>query len=404
MQSQGPIAPWNYPFLVERARQQLGGRSSEDMAKYFSVSNCLNGLSLLFKRLYGIQMVDTGPPPEERLWHPSVKKFTVTEETGEVLGHLYCDLFTRRGKVSPVGLFTVQGSRHCDPEHIQKPVVVLSTNYSTQELTHSEVVDLFHEMGHAMHSMLAQTNYQSTSGTRCTMDFVEIPSTIMERFAWDYRVLKTFAFNQYGEILPEVLLEVAIHERRMFSGLALQQKILQASVDQVYHSTDYERLGGTSEAWRRTQEELGCSIPYVPNTSPELHFEHLECYGGTYYTYLWCDALAGHIYDVLFREDPFSRQAGDRFRERLLAHGGGQNPWHLVVDTLGYQPSLVDLVDSVFRSLMDAKRVGFVNYTDAANNAKSNKEDDDGWSLTSRGGSFTSSDASASPPATFGSQ
>lgn len=224
------------------------------------------------------------------------------------------------------------------------PIVVLMLNFSLPRwsnptfLTPNMVDNLFHEMGHAMHSMLARTKYQHISGTRCSTDFAEVPSILMEYFASDYRVIQLFARHyQTNEPMPHEMLQKLCASKRLFTASETQLQIFYAALDQVYHNK-YPLEGSTTEVLAWIQNKY-YGLPYVENTAWQLRFSHLVGYGAKYYSYLVSRALAHLIWQIYFQNDPLDRTQGEKYRMECLAHGGGKHPRKLISDYLGLCPS-----------------------------------------------------------------
>jgi len=182
--------------------------------------------------------------------------------------------------------------------------------------------------------MLARTKFQNISGTRCKVDFVETPSLLMEYFCRDYRVVKKFAKHfQTGEVLPAYLLKTLLESKDQFSALEMQNQIFYSMVDQTYHGPGAGSLD-TTKTFESLQQRY-YPIKYAANTAWQTNFTHLYGYGGGYYSYLSCKGFASQIWATCFSEDPLSRQAGERYRREILAHGGGKNPEDMIQAMLG---------------------------------------------------------------------
>ncbi|CAL1695003.1 unnamed protein product [Somion occarium] len=325
------------------------------------------GLSRLFRNLYGVTLRLSDVASGE-VWHSDVRKLEVVDEKDGTLGWIYADLFARRGKPSGAAHYTVRCSRRTDDDDeagdnafirndgdrhaveiarsfdsahraripgqegmYQPPVVVLVCEFTRPSprsgptiLAWHEVLTLFHEMGHAMHSMIGRTEYQNVSGTRCATDFVELPSILMEHFLNSPTVLSLFDIN------GNPIRQAANHHEDPCRSIDTHTQILLAALDQIYHSPAvmHEDFDSTA-ALARLYETRGL-IPYVPGTSWQTQFGHLFGYGATYYSYLFDRAIASRVWRNIFSHDPLNRDTGERFKSEVLRHGGAKDPWKMV--------------------------------------------------------------------------
>ncbi|THH11606.1 hypothetical protein EW145_g526 [Phellinidium pouzarii] len=328
-------------------------------------------LSRLFKHLHGITFrpMDTA---QGELWHPDVRKLEVVDEQIGVIGWIYADLFARRGKAGGAAHYTVRCSRRTDDddpgaddipaeymdesikmsmdfekEHrthmrgakgeYQLPVIALlcefvppSTTRGATTLQWYEVQTLFHEMGHAMHSMIGRTEYQNVSGTRCATDFVELPSILMEHFLSSPTVLGLFD-PDHEHSIPRT----GNHHVDPCHSIDTHTQIILASLDQEYHSSLAANPEfNSTQIYAKLQNTKGL-IPFVPGTSWQTQFGHLYGYGSTYYSYLFDRAIASRVWTDVFAADPLSRETGERFKNEVLKYGGGKDPWLMVSNLLG---------------------------------------------------------------------
>lgn len=217
----GPLACWDVPYYTHKAKREWFQYTVSDFAPYLSIGACMEGLNVIFTNLYGIKMehVDVA---EGEIWSPYVYKLAVTHESEGLLGYMYCDLYEREMKPHQDCHFTIRGGKTLSDGSYQMPLVVLLLNlpfprWSTPSLLTPSMMDnLFHEMGHAMHSMLARTKYQHVTGTRCSTDLAEVPSILMEYFAgtlkrrlkWKNKVgfsCKKFHLNCSGKVYRVLL-------------------------------------------------------------------------------------------------------------------------------------------------------------------------------------------------------
>ncbi|CAH7666622.1 putative mitochondrial intermediate peptidase mitochondrial precursor [Phakopsora pachyrhizi] len=379
------IYPWDrdfYAAMVNRARQTA---SSSNLAPYFSVGTCIQGLSRLFSVIYGISFRVESLGPGE-VWHDSVIKVGVFDEKQGRIGTIYCDLFDREGKTRGAAHYTILCSRRTDLDDgsvdyeflepgsepliddiylsrtdcellevpvfrksdqedgtYQRPIVVFSCSFDAPSLTTSQpgllswldVETLFHEMGHAMHSMIGQTDYHNVSGTRCPTDLVELPSILMEHFAASPSVLGLFA-RHYRDDRPIDLKAFDNHlaSQTSFKGLETSAQIVLAALDQHYHTDVVSRKDfDTTREYHAVQDSFGI-LPSVPGTSSQTKFGHLHGYGASYYSYLFDRAIAGQLWEQVFENNPLDRDSGDRYKEEILRWGGGRESWEGVSNIL----------------------------------------------------------------------
>lgn len=348
---------WDVPYYSANYKRGIFNESVMQSMPYFSIGVCMDGLNTIFNELYGVHMqVDTCQAGE--LWHNDVIKLSIIDdETSDLLGHIYCDLFERPMKQHQDCHHTIQGGCHLRDGNYQLPIVVLvlslpdSNDNDPALLTPSMVDNLFHEMGHAMHSMMARTKYQHITGTRCSTDLAEVPSILMEFFASDPRVVSRFArHHATGQAMPEELMTRWIKSKKVFTASETQLQVFYAALDQAYHSASVFANGeSTTDTLARIQAQY-YSIPYVPDTAWQLRFSHLVGYGAKYYSYLVSRAVASAIWTRLFAANPLSRAAGQRYRREVLAPGGGRAAQRIAEDVLSCR---VD-ADFIARSVVES--------------------------------------------------
>ncbi|KAB7495062.1 Mitochondrial intermediate peptidase [Armadillidium nasatum] len=242
--SSRPLAPWDVSFLtgIARYHNMPKGITAETILPYLSLGTVMEGLNDLFIDLFNVSLkVEESLPGE--LWSNDVYKVGVYYNTTERLGYIYCDFFEHHRKANQDCHFTILGGKTLEDGTYQDPVVVLLLNLPNPTwsgpclLSLPMMENLFHEMGHALHSMLARTHYQHVTGTRCSTDFAEVPSILMEYFANDSRVIHRFARHfQTNEKLPLDVIEKILASRYTFASTELQLQTFYAILDQRYHN------------------------------------------------------------------------------------------------------------------------------------------------------------------------
>ncbi|XP_055473325.1 mitochondrial intermediate peptidase [Psammomys obesus] len=349
------LMPWDPPYYSGVIRAERYNIEPSLYCPFFSLGACMEGLNVLFNTLLGITLYAEQPAKGE-VWCDDVRKLAVVHESEGLLGYIYCDFFQRANKPHQDCHFTIRGGRLKEDGSYQLPVVVLMLNlpHSSRDsptlLTPGMMENLFHEMGHAMHSMLGRTRYQHVTGTRCPTDFAEVPSILMEYFSNDYRVVNQFARHyQTGQPLPKAMVSRLCESKKVCAATEMQLQVFYAALDQIYHG-QHPLKKSTTDILMETQEQF-YGLPYVPDTAWQLRFSHLVGYGAKYYSYLMSRAVASMVWKECFLQDPFNRAAGERYRREMLAHGGGKKPMLMVQGMLQKCPSIDDFVDALVSDL-----------------------------------------------------
>ncbi len=377
------VNAWDRDYCRTRMAAQLRSkyRKPDFISAYFSLGTVMQGLSRLFTSLYGVRLVPREISPGET-WNPDVRRLDVIDETEGHIAVLYCDLFAREGKSPNPAHFTLRCSRQISSSEVseaglvssdlspqlaandgmaishspttgtiyQLPVIALICDFHPNLsnpsqptlLSFHDLRTLFHEMGHAIHSILGRTSLQVVSGTRCATDFAELPSVLMEHFAADPDVLNLFARHWETDApLPYEMVAEKLATDRKGQGAETEAQILLAMLDQAYHSSLPLTMEGGFDSTRVFHDvyDQYCSVSEPRETSAQGFFGHLVEYGGTYYSYLFDRAIAGKVWKEIFRggldEGAVSRDAGNRFRKEVLRWGGGRDGWRCVAGLLG---------------------------------------------------------------------
>lgn len=344
------VRPWDRDYYTGKYLQlnPSNAPSAKEISSYFTLGNVIQGLSDLFQHIYGIKL-EPAIADEGETWSPDVRRLNVISEEEGIIGIIYCDLFERSGKTSNPAHFTVCCSRqiypnetdfstiqlgeNADGSFFQLPVISLVCNFAPIPIASkkslcflqlSEVETLFHEMGHAMHSMLGRTHMQNISGTRCATDFVELPSILMEHFAKDIRILTRIGKHyETGETVEPDMLQSFMRTTNFLQNCETYSQAKMAMLDQSFH--DEEVISNIDnydvvKNYQALERRLKVLVDDQSNWCGR--FGHLFGYGATYYSYLFDRTIASKIWYALFEDDPYSRKNGDKFKKHLLKWGG----------------------------------------------------------------------------------
>ncbi|KAG5436942.1 hypothetical protein PCANB_001352 [Pneumocystis canis] len=355
------INAWDKDFYLNLEKRRSSLLEKDSIMSYLSIGVVIQGLSTLFTKLYGVRFVHSEVYPGE-IWHPSVRKLDVFSDEDHI-GVIYCDLFSRPGKQSGAAHYTVRCSRRIDddvliqgessPEYYnnptfrssgklyQLPIIVLVCDFGQISergpilLSFFELETLFHEMGHALHSMLGRTDFHNVSGTRCATDFVELPSVLMEHFASDVSIIPTFARHVINNsFLSSEYFGNYIKNHSNMHAVETHSQIIMAFLDQEYHtSAPLDKEFDSTKVLHFLQDKWGL-FPSVPGTSWQTQFTHLYGYGATYYSYLFDRAIAAKVWREIFAKNPTSRAAGEKYYEEVLRWGGSRCPWRCLASLL----------------------------------------------------------------------
>ncbi|XP_051138147.1 mitochondrial intermediate peptidase, mitochondrial [Andrographis paniculata] len=332
------LDPWDEPYFARLMKASAHNLDYSIAASYFSLPQCIEGLKVLAESLFGVKCHEVSLGRGES-WHPDVVKLSLHHPDEGDMGYLYLDLKSRKGKHPISAHFAIQGGRRTSETEYQLPIVALVCNFSgssfaSVHLHHSDVETLFHEFGHALHSLLSRTDYQHFSGTRVALDFAETPSNLFEYYAWDYRFLKTFARDAAGDPIPEKLVKSLLGAKNMFAATELQRQVFYSLVDQALHTLQPSSAKDTVSIIADLKNEH-TSWKHVEGTHWHTRFSHLVNYGAGYYSYLYAKCFAATIWVKMLQQEPLSVTAGSELRTKLLQRGGARDPTTILKDLVG---------------------------------------------------------------------
>ena len=367
----GVIHAWDLPFYTDLVKSRALTFDASAFSAYFPLDRCVDGLGIVTERLFGIELREASLAPGES-WAGAVggsgstrvagaggelRKLELVHETEGVLGHIFLDLYPREGKHTHSAHFTLRCGKTLDRATgaRQLPVVTLVFNFPPPSggamaglggrptptlLQPAAVETLFHEFGHALHSLLSTTEFQHLSGTRVSQDFVEVPSHLWEYFVWDRRVAKLFARHyKTGEVIPDAILDTFLRSKQYFAALEAQSQAMYALFDMhLYSAPDASAVDSVALFERLHNEHT--LIPFPRGTHWHSTFGHLVHYGAGYYSYLLARVIAAGLWHRCFARDPLSRDAGEQLRRELLSMGNAQDPQCMLESLLGSEYGL----------------------------------------------------------------
>lgn len=351
---EGEFASWDWWYYAEKVRKQKYALDEEMLRPYFSLENVQGGIFFLANRLYGI----TFRPIVVPLYHPDAVAYEVLDVDQSHLGVLYFDYFPRDGKSQGAWCGNYVEQTYEDGERVA-PVVSVVCNFTRPVgdtpalLTLDETETLFHEFGHALHFLFHDVKYRGL--TEVEGDFVELPSQLMENWAFDAEVLKQYAVHyRSNEVIPKYLVE-KLHRSELFNqGFMTTELIASSLSDMDIHSmTEYAPFDPMEFERKALTEKRGL----IPQIEPRYHYPYFSHifdggYSAGYYFYTWAEVLDKDTFEA-FREsgDLFNKKIADDFRRKVLARGGSEDGMTMYRDFRGKDPDKRAMLRS--RGLLD---------------------------------------------------
>ncbi len=312
-----------YEELVRKEQLQV---DSQKVRTYFAFPKVRQGLLEVTGRLFGLRYDEV---PDAAVWDADVTAYDVVDAaSGDGLGRIYLDLHPRDGKYKHAAQFTLTDGVAGQ----QLPEGVLVCNFSRGLMEHDHVVTLFHEFGHLVHHVLGgHVGWARFAGVATEWDFVEAPSQMLEEWAWDPSILRSFATDDSGEPIPTELVEAMRASDDFGKGAQARTQMFYAAMSYYFH---VERPADLTARMVELQEKYS-AWPYLEGTHMFASFGHLGGYSSAYYTYMWSLVIAKDLFSAFDPADLFAPDVARRYRDRVLAPGGTKDAADLVADFLG---------------------------------------------------------------------
>jgi Zn-dependent oligopeptidase len=336
------LEKWDGTYYSEKLKQQLFSLDDEILKPYFQLEKVLDGAFAVAQKLYGITFEETF---EVDKYHEEVKTYEVKDEDDQLVAVFYADFFPRKGKRNGAWMTSFK-SQYIKKGSNERPHISIVCNFTKPTetkpslLTFNEVTTLFHEFGHALHGMLANTTYPSLSGTSVYWDFVELPSQIMENWCYEPEALALFAYHyQTGEMIPMELVHKIKESASFQEGIATMRQLSFGLLDMGWHAQDPSNIKDikTFETEQFAATQL---YPDVKENAMSTSFSHIfqGGYSSGYYSYKWAEVLDADAFEYFQECGIFNKEVATKFKENVLSKGGTEHPMILYKRFRGQEP------------------------------------------------------------------
>jgi thimet oligopeptidase len=338
---------WDWRYYANQLKKEKYTVNEEELKVYFPYQHALDGMFRIYQRIFGLKFQRLDAPYK---WVADLQLYAVSDSsTGEPLGLFYLDMFPREGKYNHFAQFGIIEGKLLAGGKYQRPTVALICNFPTPQagkpslLAHQDVETLFHEFGHAMHSILTRAKYSRFAGTSVPRDFVEAPSQMLENWVWDKKVLDSFAadYRDPSKKIPQQILNQLKASKLAIEGTFYRRQLAFGLLDLALHTQIHAE--NAQETVPLSNKIIGGTFfPEPPDTAFVAYFGHLMGYDAGYYGYAWADAIAADMATV-FANAPdgfFDEQAGRRLRQEIYEMGDSRDVEISIEKFLGRKQSI----------------------------------------------------------------
>ena len=344
----GELQPYDWRYYTEKLRKEKYDLNDEDIRPYLALDSVCKGLFYVCDQLYGLNFKENSEIP---VYHKDVKAFEVIDNN-EVIAVVYMDFFPRESKRSGAWMTNFREQYYDREGNNHIPIVSLVFNFTKpvgdkpSMLNIDETETLFHEFGHALHSILSRCHYPSLSGTNVPRDFVEMPSQFMEHFAFEPEVLKVYAHHyQTGELIPDALVK-KIEAAATYGQGFINTELLAASLlDMDYHTVTSPVNIQLPDFENERMANIGL-IPSIISRYRSPYFQHIFSggYGAGYYSYTWSALLDNDAFQCFKDHGIFDPTTSTSFRTNILERGNTADAHDLYIAFRGQEPSIEPLL------------------------------------------------------------
>jgi Zn-dependent oligopeptidase len=337
------LEKWDGAYYSEKLKQKLFNLDDEKLKPYFQLEKVLDGAFKVAQKLYGITFEETF---EIDKYHDEVTTYEVKDIDDQLVAIFYTDFFPRKGKRNGAWM-TSYKSQFIKEGLNERPHISIVCNFTKATetkpslLTFNEVTTLFHEFGHALHGILANTTYPTLSGTSVYWDFVELPSQIMENWCYEPEALALFAYHyQTNEMIPIELVQKIKESSNFQEGMATMRQLSFGMLDMGWHAENPSNIKDikTFELEQFAETQL---YPDVKENAMSTSFSHIfqGGYSSGYYSYKWAEVLDADAFENFQEKGIFNKEVADKFKDNILSKGGTESPMILYKRFRGHEPS-----------------------------------------------------------------
>ena len=345
------LESWDFSYWSERYKEAEYSLSAEELKPYFQLESCIDAVFGLASRLYGISFEERKDLP---VYHEDVKAYEVKDADGSHLALFYADFFPRASKRGGAWMTEFRGQSIKDGVE-KRPFISIVCNFTKPTadapalITHDELTTFLHEFGHALHGIFAQGRYPSLTGTSVSRDFVELPSQIMENWAFEPEYLNSFAKHyQTGEPIPADLIEKIVAAKNYLAGYAQVRQLHYGLLDMSWHTLTELPSESTLEFESKALAPYAV-MPPVKGTAFSGSFSHIFSggYSAGYYSYKWAEVLEADAFSLFKEKGIFNTEVAASFRENILSKGGAEDAAVLYRNFRGHDPQPEALMEKL---------------------------------------------------------
>ena len=345
------LQSWDFSYWSEKYQQAEYSLSAEELKPYFQLESCIDAVFGLATRLYGISFTELDNVP---VYHPDVKVYEVKDADGRHLALFYADFFPRASKRGGAWMTEFRGQSIRDGVEY-RPFISTVMNFTKPTadapalITHDELVTFLHEFGHALHGIFAEGRYGSLTGTNVPRDFVELPTQIMENWAFEPDYLNSFAKHyQTGEPIPAELIEKVVAAKNYLAGYAQVRQLHFGYLDMAWHSLTELPAESTVEFEQKVLAPYAV-MPAVEGSAFSTSFSHIFSggYSAGYYSYKWAEVLEADAFSLFKEKGIFNTEVSNSFRKNILSMGGTEDAAVIYRNFRGHDPEPQALMEKL---------------------------------------------------------